>query len=267
VQHFGTEHVFACHPDRSFVGYAPEDFATLPPAERSRYQIIRGHFGYGLHELCGEPCKYITVLRDPVERAISHYYYVLKRKDHYLHKKVTSENIGLKEYVVSGITGEMDNGQLRMLAGDAAYRAPFGTCSEEHLAIAKQNLKHDFLVVGISERFDETLLVLREVLNIFTPFYLNQKVNNKRPKRDTFSEAVITAIRQHNQLDDELYRYANELLDELIATKIPFFRFKLALFRLRLRLYGKLFAWSRALPKSVQEKLDIYFFKIKQKAA
>jgi len=262
VQHYGRDRVFACHPDRSIVGYTAEDFLSFPAEKRNKFQLVRGHFGYGLHEDYQEPYKYITILRDPVDRVISHYYYVLKRTDHYLHKKVTSENISLKDYVTSGMTGEMDNGQLRMLTGPKGYYAKFGTCTPELLELAKENLRNDFLVVGISERFDETLLVLREVLGVYTPFYLNLKVNNKRPKREKISEDVVAAIREHNQLDEELYNFANELMDELIEKHIPFFRIKLALFRFRLRVYGKLFQWSRVLPKSIQEKFDRYFFKV-----
>jgi hypothetical protein len=262
VQHYGRDRVFACHPDRAIVGYTAEDFLSFPAEKRNNFQLVRGHFGYGLHEDYQEPYKYITILRDPVDRVISHYYYVLKRTDHYLHKKVTSENISLKDYVTSGLTGEMDNGQLRMLTGPTGYYARFGTCTPELLELAKEHLRNDFVVVGISERFDETLLVLKEILGVSTPFYLNLKVNNKRPKREKMTDDVIEAIRAHNPLDEEIYQYANALMDELIEKHIPFFRIKLSLFRLRLRIYGRLFQWSRALPKSLQEKLDRRFFKV-----
>ncbi|MGB3544198.1 MAG: hypothetical protein WBA11_14865, partial [Rubrivirga sp.] len=41
-------------------------------------KIVLGHFPYGAHRLLGRgPFRYLTVLRDPVDRAVSFYNYVL----------------------------------------------------------------------------------------------------------------------------------------------------------------------------------------------
>lgn len=46
-------------------------------------ECVEGHNPYGYHVFCDKRVDYITMLRDPVERAISFYYYVrdLKRTD------------------------------------------------------------------------------------------------------------------------------------------------------------------------------------------
>lgn len=36
-------------------------------------QVIGGHMPYGAHEFLG-PCEYVTILRHPVDRVVSHYY-------------------------------------------------------------------------------------------------------------------------------------------------------------------------------------------------
>lgn len=48
--------------------------------EAASHKIISGHFHYGIHALCSprENYKYITTLREPLERAISNYYYYQK---------------------------------------------------------------------------------------------------------------------------------------------------------------------------------------------
>ena len=41
---------------------------------RGRYQVLVGHSVYGIQHLVTGPVKMFTMLRDPIERAISHYY-------------------------------------------------------------------------------------------------------------------------------------------------------------------------------------------------
>lgn len=44
-------------------------------------QFLRGHIGFGIHDfLQFNSCTYITMLREPVDRIISHYYYMQHKK-------------------------------------------------------------------------------------------------------------------------------------------------------------------------------------------
>src|SRR5688572_24980783 len=70
---------------------AMEDLAKVPEERRAQLQFVRGHFAFGVHACLRQPFEYITILRDPVERLISHYYYVLRNPKHYLYSRVTSE--------------------------------------------------------------------------------------------------------------------------------------------------------------------------------
>src|SRR2546426_12314755 len=72
-----------------------ERLKGLTEAERAQLQLITGHLPYGIHEHLSQPFEYITILRNPVERMISHYYYVLRSPDHYLYDRVTSQKMSL----------------------------------------------------------------------------------------------------------------------------------------------------------------------------
>ena len=92
-------------------------------ADRARVRIvIRDHAGYGFHRALDQPFTYITMLRDPADRIISHYYFVLRKAGHYLYKEVTSRNMTLRDDVVSGISSELDNGQTRLVSGANGVR-------------------------------------------------------------------------------------------------------------------------------------------------
>ncbi|MGB6301523.1 MAG: sulfotransferase family 2 domain-containing protein [Rivularia sp. (in: cyanobacteria)] len=188
-------------------------FKQLPKHEREATPILMGHMYFGAHEFLPQPSTYITMLRDPIERIISFYYYVLRNPDHNHHNLITSKNLGLKDYVKSGIGKQLDNGQTRLLSGIDALDIEFGNCSEEMLERAKLNLKKYFTVVGITENFDESLLLMKSKLNWKKSIlYTKNNVTKKRPKKLDVSQVDLREIEKLNEFDLEIYRYAKELL-------------------------------------------------------
>ncbi len=211
----------------------------MPDAERGRLQLIEGHLPYGIHEYLSQPCEYITILRDPVERMISHYYYVLRSPEHYLYNTVTTQKIGLKEYVLGGLSPELDNGQVRLICG-CGRPLPYGACSRQQLELAKQNLQHRFALVGFAERFDETLLLAARKFRWKDPYYVRQNVTENRPARKQVSAELIAAIEKVSSLDLELYAFAEDLFQDALRRQIGlFFSFQLARFRINNLRYGK----------------------------
>ena len=53
----------------------------IVPGLYRNYQLITGHFSYGMHFFSPKKVKYITFLREPIERAISFYYFVQQGGD------------------------------------------------------------------------------------------------------------------------------------------------------------------------------------------
>lgn len=229
---------------------------SLPESDRQKIKVLRGHFHHGMHTLLPTDSVYMTVVRDPVDRLISHYYYVSSLPNHYLHDQIKTQHMSLKDYACSNLTLEVDNHQTRMLAGGDEVQDPIGQASTQMLERAKQNLREQFAVVGIAERFDETLILLKELFDWSLPLYYKRNVTRGRPKKERISEADRHAIETRNALDMELYRYANALLDEQIQTYVRFFRIKLFLFRLLNRGYNIAHQMSQAWPKPAQKWVD-----------
>ena len=69
---------------------------TLSEQRRRRLQVVRGHLFYGVHELLPQGATYITMLREPVARFLSSYYFIQRRPFHPMHRKVTTERVGVK---------------------------------------------------------------------------------------------------------------------------------------------------------------------------
>lgn len=202
--------------------YDPEQAARLIPqlplAQRERIRLLEGHVAFGLHECLVGQTTYITLLRDPVERIISHYYYVLRMPGHYLYNRVVADNMGIADYAAAGLSDELDNGQVRLIAGVvSADTVPVGACDTGLLEIAKRNIEHHFALAGLTERFDESLALMAIQLGWDRiPPYSNLNVSENKPPRSRIDAAARSAIQKANALDCALYDWAKRRFEALL---------------------------------------------------
>ena len=150
------------------------------------------------------------MLRDPLARFLSSYYFILRRPLHPLHRKLKKERLGVEDYL--RLTPHRQNFQCQLIAGlkDAVP-------NDEHiLEMAKDHLTNSFSVVGISERFEESLLLIAKTFGWEVPFYENRKVSKNRSPVDA---ASLEMIREHNRLDLELYEFGKKLFEENLRQK------------------------------------------------
>ena len=197
-------------------GVAYLDYGFLKPPElavpehvvnllsRRDLRAVIGHFWFGLHEHVARPCRYVTLLRDPVQRVVSLYYYAK-----------LEETMSLEEFARKPPFREVDNDQTRRIAG---VNPPVGECTQATLDRARENLRSHFDVVGTTERMDETLAQLkvrlgwnREVVSF------PRNVNTARPSSSVLTREAVAAVRARNELDYDLWRHASELLDAGMA--------------------------------------------------
>jgi hypothetical protein len=223
-------------------------FKAFSENQRRKIQVLQGHMGFGLHEFLPQRSVYITMLRDPIDRVISHYYYGISKSPRApdLCNKVTSQPISLEEYVSSGIRLLNDNGQTRLLSAvdgtiwDKAVG--FGQCPIEMLEKAKRNLQEHFAVVGLLERFDETILLFKRTLGWKRiPFYVKRRATPNRPRKEDIPAHILHLVEEYNELDIMLYNYAREIFEEQIHQQDPALRGELRAFQLLNRIYGAVY--------------------------
>lgn len=211
-------------------------FRALPEARRHAIRLLLGHMPFGLHEWLRPPVRYVTMIREPLGRVMSHLDYVREEPSHELFDRLPP-GMTVGDYVRERMSLELDNGQVRLLAADPFVE--FGSVTRDHLEAAKRNLREHFEVVGVSERFDESLLVMREALGWRRRIlYLERNVTTRprRPLTAEDAEAVLAA----NRLDAELHAFARGLLAERTAGREPELGRKVARFRAANRAYGAL---------------------------
>ena len=119
-----------------------------------------------------------------------------------MHNQVAK--ISLKEVYDSKLNMEFDNDQVRRLSS-WGYSVPFGHCGNEMLEAARLNLDRDFSFVGIMERFDESLLLLRQLFQWNNIFYIRKNVTKRSESFPVLDDETLQIVTSHNQLDIDLY--------------------------------------------------------------
>jgi len=193
-----------------------KSFIEAPVETKKNIRLLKGHMPYGMHNYLPDESKYISVLRNPVERVISQYYYIKKNTYNPLHNQVEKDGMSISEFVSSGISVGMNNGHCRFLNGDLdEYK--FNQCDDILLDQVKENIRKNFIWLGLTERFDESVLVLSKLLGWKSPpYYIRENVSKNRKSRDSISKEEISIIEEYNSLDMNLYSFANEMLDKQI---------------------------------------------------
>lgn len=213
-----------------------EAFKRLPESERRRIRLLKGHMPFGMHRYLAGRSRYVTLLRHPAERIVSHYYYVKRRPGHYLHRQVAG-GMGLAEFASAGLSGEIDNGQVRLLSGHD-QDIPCGHCTRDLLDAARRNVEAHFAVAGLTERFDESLVLMAIELDWnWTPYYHSRNVTQGKLGARQIDPVALGAIQAANALDFELYDWVKRRFEARLAAAQPQLAARLAALQKANRLY------------------------------
>ena len=224
------------------------NFINLPNKEKSKIKLLKGHMPFGLHKYLDDEFEYITFVRNPFERVISQFYYIKQNKKNPKHEQVHLTGMGIKEFVTSGIVSGMNNGHCRFLTGDVD-RLPYGV-SNNLIEETLENVNKKFMWIGVTERFDESILVLAFKMGWKKlPYYIKQNVSQISPRSKGLCKKDIYAIKAYNKEDMKLYEWANDALDYEIS-KIRNFDLMLDKFKEKNKMLAKKWAW---LPDRVQK--------------
>jgi hypothetical protein len=203
-----------------------------------RYRLVAGHFYGGLEPRMNARCFAFTFLRDPVDRALSHYGHVLHDSRHYLHRRAL-ELGSIDAYLADPETRmTISNFQARMLAWQGDPEAMFSGLSEEErrAEVLERRMElgdsamseRDILaaamarigrmdMAGLTERFDESLAVLCHALGWPYPRNLRREnVGRSGLKRADLPTSTLRALEACNQLDLELCEHACRLLEKRV---------------------------------------------------
>lgn len=183
-------------------------FAALPQAERDRYQAIVGHVRYGIHRFfsSGTP-RYFTMLRHPIERTLSAYSYALEKPRQPHHVRISQ--ITFAQYIREFQLGDKQLGWLYgYVPGDTPSLETYGsnrTLPTDALEVVKARLADEFIVAGVLERYDATLLLLQDYFGWPNMYYERANTTGKRVRYADLDSEGKRALDEFTGPDFELY--------------------------------------------------------------
>ncbi len=205
---------------RRYVNFHP----TLSP-RRIRKQVegspneilaLGAHLPFGFHQTfvraswLGEPkklfadrrCRYVTVLRHPVDRLKSYYRFVTTFPAHRLHR----ETMGMSPSAFFRHMRDIDN-------PECANLQCWMVANKRRFDVARDHLVSEYDVVGVVDRMDDFVEQLRTSFR--WPDVFEVKHRNASPKHaqdDDFDNDVTDWITEANQDDMKLYQFVKDSL-------------------------------------------------------
>jgi len=179
-------------------------FKSLPQKERFRYKFVYGHYAGKLTDFVHPQTFCFTIFREPVDRIISHYFYVKREKQHYLYNFVTENDIQLKDYASAEISDELENWYVTYFSGlpiDEVKKNPSAAVD-----IAYNKIKETYDLWGFQDDIQAVAYQLRQKTGLKEPFVNTfHNKTTQRAKKDEIDKETIQHIRNANLLDLELY--------------------------------------------------------------
>jgi Sulfotransferase family len=219
-----------CLPDQHFdcICLTGQDFTSLwvrptatiakmfhqLPVERQRAVrcAIGEHVTMDVAAIFDRPSKFFTILREPVDRVISNFFFNRTATDLPCYPFI--KDLTLEEYLNSGLGLDHNNQQVRMLSGCPELDAPWDPkgrpistrpVERHHLEMAKRNIEERFIVAAPMEKFAALVWFLKRLYGWPTHgavFRIHNETPD-RPKLETISETTRKRLEALNQYDSQ----------------------------------------------------------------
>lgn len=187
----------------------------LDALTRQKLLVIAAHCKYNVHReysLSIQRPFYYTVLRDPVQRFISHYNYFYFSLGYRDLMGVTLNDLSDEQFnFIARLIGDL---QVRYLAN---FKYPKILGSENMLKLAKYNLEYEYGCFGLLDFAADSIELLRASGIPWIKFSSTDLPQRNIGKASyKISEKVLSRIREANKLDVNLYKFANELWAKMV---------------------------------------------------
>lgn len=184
-------------------GFQPGHFELLPAEQRAKFRLVVGHFVYGIHALIPGAVRYVTVVREPVHRVISHYFYLIQTEPD-ITRDGESAPLPLAAMLEQGRTVNLDNLMVRCFSGVDEKKYPVGHLDASVYDLAVHHLRTRFEFVGYQNRSNEAYRALQAMFG-WKPRATLDVVNKSERPAQSCDLVTRKAIEHFNRWDCLLY--------------------------------------------------------------
>lgn len=176
----------------------------------NNYEFVDGHLNYGIHNLTRRRCEYFTLLRNPIDQAISYYYFIRQcTTPIYTHPKL----MDALNYSLIDFTKINSNMQVRAVAGYSLNYIFPGRYENNLLRLAELRLTNHFKFFGILDDFNGFCQQWSLTYNnTYESVRDTSKITRNRPRIDDLSSVELEQLTEIQKLDISLYQTAKKLL-------------------------------------------------------
>lgn len=171
------------------------DFIALPQKKRDSLELLTGHMYYGIHNMFTKPCEYITILRDPLERVLSYYFYILNTPEN-LYRTI-AQRMSVESFIRADLDPYFSNAMTFTLSG----RCRGDKTDYSLVEAAYQNLVNNY-TYGFQDDIQGFIDKIAEKYGFSDRSREDLNIGKKR----SLPVNVMDAIADMNQLDIAFYK-------------------------------------------------------------
>jgi hypothetical protein len=208
---------------------AKYDLLSAEAKQRVR-AVFYEHVPMGIHTLFDRSAKYFTIVRHPVDRVVSHFYYMRTRRTNPFFEQI--KDMTLEQYLDHRIGLNSCDLQVRMLSGCKELDGPWGMDGKpvaaapvegHHLDVAKRNVEEYFLTAAPYEEFATLVVLLKRLYGwkLRRCLFERQNVTPNRPRVADLQAATRRRIEDCNRHDMALYEWTKARFADQVRTLEP----------------------------------------------
>jgi len=178
------------------------------------FRTIMGHYELNdyYHQLFDRRLMVqFTMLREPVSRVISYYDYLRTSENH--PKYHLAKDMTLDEFIEHPEIDEMPNAQTHRIMGLLKHNQwkKDKRSKEQLLEDTKYQLQHRFSLFGLTDKYDQFLVMAQRTLGWQDIFYRRMNESKVKTDKNSILSTTINRIKEINSIDMELYAFAEKL--------------------------------------------------------
>ncbi len=190
-------------------GGEPRLYRFHARADLERFHLFAGHFALGGEPRTSRKPIYLTAVREPVERFLSHYYYA-----HDLRARWPEGNRDRHPYWTYDVDRFVDYVYARRQWNDTNLQCRF-IGGANSFAAARRAVDDRVFLATPSHRLDDCLELLQPVLKLHSTVAPKSNVGRARQGKAPPSPAALAKIREMTSEDQHLFDYVSRVFDDL----------------------------------------------------